>query len=318
MYRAIPGQETMLAVVPLFHVYGMTVCMNFCMALGGKLVLIPRFDILTLLKTIHSEKPTLFPGAPTMYIALNNHPLTSTKYSLSSIRCCISGSAPLPSEVQNKFEALSGGRVVEGYGLSECSPVAHANPIWEKGKSGSIGLPWPNTDCRIVDTDTGDEMPVGEVGELEISGPQVMKGYWNRPEETAKVLNNGWLRTGDMGYMDADGYFYIVDRKKDMIIAGGYKIFPREVEDVLFEHPSVLEASVIGIPDDYRGESVKAYIILKDGHSVSEQELDQYCRSKLASYKVPRVYEFRTELPKSMIGKVIRRVLKEEHISNNK
>ncbi len=318
MYRAIPGQETMLAVVPLFHVYGMTVCMNFCMALGGKLVLIPRFDILTLLKTIHSEKPTLFPGAPTMYIALNNHPLTSTKYSLSSIRCCISGSAPLPSEVQNKFESLSGGRLVEGYGLSECSPVAHANPIWEKGKSGSIGLPWPNTDCRIVDTDTGDEMPVGEVGELEISGPQVMKGYWNRPEETAKVLNNGWLRTGDMGYMDADGYFYIVDRKKDMIIAGGYKIFPREVEDVLFEHPSVLEASVIGIPDDYRGESVKAYIILKEGHSVSEQELDQYCRSKLASYKIPRVYEFRTELPKSMIGKVIRRVLKEEHISNNK
>jgi long-chain acyl-CoA synthetase len=316
MYRAVPGKETMLAVVPLFHVYGMTVCMNYSIAIGAKLVLIPRFDILTLLKTIHSEKPTFFPGAPTMYIALNNHPLTSVKYNLSSIRCCISGSAPLPSEVQNTFEALSSGRLVEGYGLSECSPITHVNPIWEKGKSGSIGLPWPNTDCRVVDSDSGVEMPVGEIGELEISGPQVMKGYWNRPEETAAVLKEGWLRTGDMGYMDEDGYFYIVDRKKDMIIAGGYKIFPREVEDVLFEHPSVLEAAVIGIPDDYRGESVKAYIIPKDGQSVTDEELDYYCRTKLASYKVPRVYEFRTELPKSMIGKVIRRVLKEEHNRN--
>ncbi|WP_127579329.1 long-chain-fatty-acid--CoA ligase [Paenibacillus koleovorans] len=313
MYRAALGKETVLAAVPMFHVYGMTVCLNFAMAVGGKLVLLPRFEIDTLLKTIHAEKPTIFPGAPTMYIAINHHPQTAKKFDISSIQCCISGSAPLPLEVQQRFQSLSGGRLVEGYGLSECSPVTHANPIWERSKIGSIGLPWPGTDCRIADPDTGAILPVGEVGEMEIKGPQVMKGYWNRPEETAEVLRDGWLRTGDMGYMDEDGYFYIVDRKKDLIIAGGYKIFPRELEEVLFDHPSVLEATVIGVPDDYRGETVKAYVVLKPELTVTEEELNTYCRSKLAAYKVPRYYEFREELPKSMVGKVLRRVLQEQH-----
>lgn len=318
MYKTEYGQETMMAAVPLFHVYGMTVCMNFSIASGARISLLPRFEIEPLLRTIHAEKPTIFPGAPTMYIAINHHPLTAVKYDLSSVRCCISGSAPLPAEVQQRFEAITGGRLVEGYGLSECSPVTHLNPIWEKRKTGSIGLPWPSTDCRIIDPDTGEEQPVGAVGELEVSGPQVMKGYWNRSAETAEVLRDGWLRTGDMAYMDEEGYFYIVDRKKDMIIAGGYKIFPREVEDVLYEHPTVQEAAVIGIADNYRGESVKAYIVTKANVSVTEEELDRYCRSKLAAYKVPRVYEFREDLPKSMIGKVLRRVLQEQHRSAEK
>ncbi|MFK7691839.1 long-chain-fatty-acid--CoA ligase [Paenibacillus sp. HJGM_3] len=313
LYRMGPGQETVMAAVPLFHVYGMTVCMNFSVAVGGKLALIPRFEVDTLLQTIHKEKPTIFPGAPTMYIALNHHPKAAVKYQLTSVRCCISGSAPLPAEVQQQFEALSGGRLVEGYGLSECSPVTHANPIWEKRKTGSIGIPWPSTDCRIVDPETGEELAAGEVGEMEIRGPQVMKGYWNRPQETEAVLREGWLRTGDMASMDEEGYFYIVDRKKDMINAGGFKVFPREVEEVLFEHPSVLEAAVIGIPDEYRGESVKAYVVAKPGTTLTEEELDVYCRSKLAAYKVPRKYEFRETLPKSMVGKVLRRLLHEEH-----
>lgn len=200
---------------------------------------------------------------------------------------------------------------MEGYGLTEASPVTHSNPIYGLRKVGSIGVPWPDTDARIVDEE-GNDVPVGEVGELIIRGPQVMKGYWNRPEETANTLRDGWLYTGDMAKMDEDGYFYIVDRKKDMIIAGGFNIYPREVEDVLFEHPAVKEAAVVGVPDPYRGETVKAFIVLKDGHTVTEAELDKFCRENLAAYKVPRIYEFRTELPKTMVGKVLRRQLQEE------
>ncbi|MDF2721338.1 MAG: lcfA2 [Paenibacillus sp.] len=311
LYKTEEGGEIVLAAVPLFHVYGMTVCMNFGLSIGATLVLVPKFEIEMLLKTIHKTKPTIFPGAPTMYIAINNHPLSAVKYEVSSIRCCISGSAPLPLEVQQQFEQLTGGRLVEGYGLSECAPVTHANPIWEEGKTGSIGLPWPDTDCKIVD-ENGEEVARGQIGELLIRGPQVMKGYWNKPEETAQVLQEGWLRTGDMAYADEDGFFYIVDRKKDMIIAGGYNIFPREVEEVLFEHPEVLEAAIIGVPDDYRGETVKAFIVRKSGSAVTESELDVHCRTKLAAYKVPRIYEFREALPKSMIGKVLRRELREE------
>ncbi|MDF2657529.1 MAG: lcfA-2 [Paenibacillus sp.] len=312
MYKVDAGQEIMLAAVPLFHVYGMTVCMNFGLSIGANIVLVPKFEVENLLKTIHREKPTIFPGAPTMYIAINHHPDSAVKYKLSSIRCCISGSAPLPLEVQQQFEKLTGGRLVEGYGLSECSPVTHANPIWERRKTGSIGLPWPDTDCKIVDMDTGETLPPNQIGELLLKGPQVMKGYWNKPEETAVTVGDGWLRTGDMAYMDEEGYFYIVDRKKDLIIAGGFNIFPREVEEVLFEHPDVLEAAVIGVPDEYRGETVKAFIVCKPGVQVSESELDSYCRLKLAAYKVPRIYEFRDSLPKSMIGKVLRRELREE------
>jgi len=304
-------QQRVLAVLPFFHVYGMTVVMNLCIATGALMILLPRFDVKEVLETIQKEKPTQFPGAPTMYIGLLNHPDVN-KYDLSSVNICLSGSAPLAPEVQKQFETLSnGGLLVEGYGLTEASPVTHSNPINGLRKVGSIGIPWPDTDARIVDEE-GNDVPVGEVGELIIRGPQVMKGYWNHPDETAKTLRDGWLYTGDMARMDEDGYFYIVDRKKDMIIAGGFNIYPREVEDVLFEHPAVKEAAVVGVPDPYRGETVKAFIVLKEGKTVTEEELDQHCRANLAAYKVPRIYEFRDELPKTMVGKVLRRQLQEE------
>src|SRR5690606_9874868 len=259
-----------------------------------------------------SQKVTLFPGAPTMYIGLLNHP-DLTKYDLSSIDCCISGSAPLPVEVQEQFEKITGGKLVEGYGLTESSPVTHANLLWDGERiKGSIGIPWPDTDAQIFSLETGEPLPPGEIGELAVKGPQVMKGYWNRPEETEHTLRDGWLFTVDMAYMDEEGYFYIVDRKKDMIIASGFNIYPREVEEVLFEHPAIKEAAVVGVPDPYRGETVKAFIVLKDGASVTEKELDEFCRKHLAAYKVPRLYEFREELPKTMVGKVLRRKLVEE------
>jgi len=246
-----------------------------------------------------------------MYIALINHPELKN-HDLSSIEACVSGSAPLPIEVKNKFEELTNGKLVEGYGLTEASPVTHSNPIWGKSITGSIGLPWPDTDCRIVDTATGEELAQGEVGEVAVKGPQVMRGYWNRPEETAAVLRDGWLLTGDMGYMDENGYFYIVDRKKDMIIAGGYNIYPREVEEVLFEHPAIQEAAVIGVPDPYRGETVKAFVVFKEGQTATVEELDEHCRKRLAAYKIPRQYEVRSTLPKTIVGKVLRRQLQDE------
>jgi len=311
LYKMQTGQEVILGAIPLFHVYGMTTVMNLGILLAAQIILVPRFDVKQILELIDTCKPTCFPGAPTMYIGLINHPELK-KYDLSSIRACVSGSAPLPLEVQETFEKLTGGRLVEGYGLTETSPVTHSNPIWGHRINGSIGLPWPDTDCQIVDTATGEPLPQGEVGELAVKGPQVMLGYWNRPEDTAAVLKDGWLLTGDMGYMDENGYFYIVDRKKDMIIAGGYNVYPREVEEVLFSHPAVMEAAVIGIPDPYRGETVKAFVVCKKDQQVSETELDAFCRQKLASYKVPRHYEFRQELPKTMVGKVLKRQLQEE------
>lgn len=311
LYRAQRGKDSILGALPFFHVYGMTTVMNFAVRLAATMILVPKFDRDLILKLIQKYRPTFFPGAPTMYVGLINHPKIK-QYDISSIDACLSGSAPLPLEVQEKFEQLTGGLLVEGYGLTETSPVTHANLIWDRVKSGTIGLPWPDTDARIVDPETKKVLPPGEVGELQIKGPQVMKGYWNRPEETARVLQDGWLNTGDLAKMDEDGYFYIVDRKKDMIIAGGFNIYPREVEEVLFEHPAILEAAVVGVPHEYRGETVKAYIVLKEGQSVTEEELDQFCRERLASYKVPRIYEFRKELPKSTVGKVLKRVLIEE------
>ncbi|TCS83770.1 long-chain-fatty-acid--CoA ligase [Tepidibacillus fermentans] len=311
LYRAKKGQERILGVLPFFHVFGMTSVMNLSIHLASTMILIPRFKAEEILQTIQKEKPTFFPGAPTMYIAILNHPNVK-QYDLSSIEACISGSAPLPLEVQDKFEKLTGARLVEGYGLTETSPVTHANPIWEKRKIGSIGIPWPDTEAKIVDPVTGEDVELGGIGELAIKSPVVMKGYWNRPEETAKVLVNGWLLTGDMATMDDEGYFYIVDRKKDMIIAGGYNIYPREVEEVLYEHEAVQEAVVVGIPDPYRGETVKAFIVLKEGAKTNEKELDAFCRERLAAYKVPKAYEFRTELPKTMVGKILRRTLVEE------
>jgi len=311
IYKAEDGKERFLAALPLFHVFGLTVLMNLSVYKAGELVLLPRFETAQVLKTIKNRRPTLFPGAPTMYVALLNHP-EAGRMDLSSIEVCISGSAPLPLEVQQRFEALTGGRLIEGYGLTEASPVTHANPIWGKRKIGTIGLPFPDTDCLVVDPETGEPLPPGRIGELAIRGPQVMKGYWNRPEETAKALRDGWLYTGDLATMDEDGYFAIVDRIKDVIIAGGFNIYPREVEEVLYEHPGVREAAVIGIRDAYRGETVKAYIVPKDGATLAEEELNRWCRERLAPFKVPHVYEFRSDLPKTIIGKVLKRKLHEE------
>lgn len=317
LYKTTPGEEIVLAVLPFFHVYGMTTVMNFAVKQASKLILMPKFNAEDVLKVIDKQKPTLFPGAPTIYIGLINHP-DINKYDLSSIRACISGSAALPKEVQDKFEKITGGRLVEGYGLTETSPVTHANPVWENRINGSIGLPWPNTDARIVSLETREEVPLGEVGEIAVKGPQVMSGYWNNPEETDNVLKDGWFFTGDMGYMDEKGYFYVVDRKKDLIIAGGYNIYPREVEEVLYEHEAIQEAVVVGVPDPYRGETVKAFIVLKEGHQVTEEELNTFCREQLAAFKVPRKYEFRDELPKTIVGKILKRQLLEEEFEKQK
>ncbi|WP_054948885.1 AMP-binding protein [Numidum massiliense] len=316
-YKAQPGKERFLAVLPFFHVYGMTTTMNLAVILAAELILLPRFEVTEVLKTINKLKPTFFPGVPTMYIGLLNHPELQN-YDIGSIEACLSGAAPLPLEVQQKFEQLTGGSLVEGYGLTEASPVTHANPIWGKRKSGSIGLPLPNTECQVIDLETGEALSQGEVGELAVRGPQVMAGYWQRPDENAIVLKDGWLLTGDMARMDEDGYFYIVDRKKDMILAGGFNIYPREIEEVLYEHEAVKEAVVAGVPDPYRGETIKAYIVLKEGKNVSAQQFETYCRERLAAYKVPRLYEFRQELPKTLVGKILRRALVEEEIKKEK
>lgn len=306
------GQEKMLCALPFFHVYGMTVAMNIGIALAAELIILPKFEVKTALETIKKYQPSFFPGAPTMYVAINNYPNVS-RYNISSIRSCISGSAPLPLEVQETFERLTGGRLVEGYGLSETSPVTHCNPLIDSlRRNGTIGLPLPDTEVKIVDPATLEELPPGSIGELAVRGPQVMLGYWNRPEATATSLKDGWLYTGDMAQMSEDGYFTIVDRKKDIIIAGGFNIYPREVEEVLYQHPAVQEVAVTGVPDDYRGETVKAYLVLKPGQEASAEEIIKFSRTKLAAYKVPRQIEFRTELPKTMVGKVLKRQLQEQ------
>ena len=272
-----------------------------------------------MLKSITKHKPTLYPGVPAMYVAINNHPELS-KYDVSSIKACLSGAAGLPPEVQQRFQELTGARLVEGYGLSEASPVTHANPVFGENRVGTIGLPWPDTEVRIVDAETGESsLGVGEAGELCIRGPQVMKGYWQMPTETANALRvhpeggDPWLHTGDIAVMDADGYFQIVDRKKDMVLgAGGYNIYPREVEDALYEHPKVLEAAAVGLPVAGKGERVKVYIVLKEGQTATEEEIIAFCKENLAPYKVPKFVEFRDDLPKTTVGKILRRVLLEE------
>ncbi|MBV6685417.1 AMP-binding protein [Bacillus sp. JRC01] len=312
LYKCQKGEERVLGILPFFHVYGMTAVMVLSIMQGYTLILLPKFDATTTLKTIQKQKPTLFPGAPTIYIGLLNHP-DLKKYDLSSIDSCISGSASLPVEVQQQFEAITGGKLVEGYGLTESSPVTHSNFLWDKERvKGSIGVPWPNTDSVILSMETGEPLPPNEIGEIAVKGPQVMKGYWNRPEETEQTLKDGWLLTGDVGYMDERGYFFVVDRKKDMIIAGGFNIYPREIEEVLYEHPAIQEVVAAGVPDAYRGETVKAYVVLKEGASLTEEELNVYARKYLAAYKVPRIYEFRKELPKTAVGKILRRALVEE------
>ncbi|WP_336059163.1 long-chain-fatty-acid--CoA ligase [Peribacillus frigoritolerans] len=306
------GKERVLGVSPLFHVYGMTSGMNLTFYNGGELILVSRFQVTEIVDIITNLKPTIFPGVPTMYIALLQY-YQSHPFDLHTLTSCVSGSSPLPLHVLSRFNELSGTKIAEGYGLSEASPVTHRNPVSGLQKPGSIGIPIQNTDAAIIDSITGEPaLLVDTPGELVIKGPQVMKGYWNRPDETEKTFKNGWLLTGDLGYMDEQGFFYVVERKKDTIIAGGFNIYPREVEEVLYEHEAIQEVVVAGIPDPYRGETVKAYVVLKKNAKVTEEELNEFARKNLASYKVPRSYEFRDELPKTTIGKILRRVLIEE------
>jgi len=314
------GEEAIVSILPFFHSYGLSAIMNVAIARAMKLILLPRFELEMALKAIHKEKATLFPGVPRIYIAINESEETK-KYDLSSIRACFSGAAPLPVAVAEKFEGITGGRLVEGYGLTETSPVTHINPIYGKRKFGSIGLPIPDTDCKIVDLDDPEkEVGPGQEGELCIAGPQVMKGYWNRPEDTAdmiRVHKDGirWLHTGDIATVDEEGYFSIVDRKKDMIIVSGFNVYPTEVEQVLYRHPKIKQACVVGIPDDKTGEAVKAFVVLKEGEAATEQEVLEWSRDEkhgLTGYRAPKHVEFREELPTTMVGKVLRRVLLDE------
>ena len=311
------GEDTFLLVIPFFHIYGFTVGMIGGVWHGVRQVLIPKYDVEALLVAIRDYAPTYFPAVPTIYISLLNHP-RAKEYRLDRVRVFNSGSAPLPVEVIEQFERLTGGTLCEGYGLSEASPVTHTTASLARRKPGSIGLPLPDTDVKIVDLETGErEVAVGEEGELCIAGPQVMMGYWNQPRETAIALRKDdggriWLYTGDVARMDEDGYFYIVQRKKDMIIVSGFNVYPTEVEGVLYMHPAVKEAAVIGVPDSYRGESVKACIVLKQGAKASAEELKAYCEHELAEFKVPRLIEIRESLPKTAVGKILHRVLREE------
>jgi long-chain acyl-CoA synthetase len=316
--KAEDGKEKILGALPFFHVYGMTVAMLFAVKTGSELVITPNpRETSLMLDIIQNQRITLYPGVPNSYIGIINHPKVK-EYNLRSVKACLSGGAALPVEVAQKFKEITGGNLCEGFGMTELSPVATANPIFGQSRAGSIGLPICNTDVRIVSLAPDANgvyapMKVGEEGEIVVRGPQVMKGYWGRPDETANTIDpDGWLHTGDIAKMDDDGYFYIVDRKKDLIIASGYNIVPREVEEVLFMHPKVQEAAVAGVPDAKRGETVKAFVILKEGQQATVEEIRDFCKENLAPYKVPTAVEFRKELPKSQIGKVLRRLLVEE------
>ncbi len=300
------GEEVTLTATPLYHVYAMTSGMNLSIYIGATNIIVPKFDVNDVLRIIREDQPTFFPGVPTMYNAFVNHPDVK-EYGLNCFKFCSSGSAPLPIEVINRFEEITGAVIGEGFGMSETSPSTHRNPPFGERKIGSIGIPFPGTDCQIVDGD-GNELPPKSVGELAIKGPQVMKGYWNKPEETSKSLKNGWLLTGDLATMDKDGYFYIVGRKKEMIITGGFNVYPQEIESVLYEHPSVKEAAVIGVPHEYSGERVKAFVVVKDS-SISEGELVAYCYEHLTKYKVPKQIEIRDSLPRNTVGKLLKRLL---------
>ena len=303
-------QQGILTALPLFHTYAMTTCLNIGVMMSAALILIPNpRDLEHVLKSIDRHKPSFFPGVPTMYVAINNYPGLG-RYSLGSLKVCTSAAAGLPVEVQRTFQKLTGARLVEAYGLSEAAPAVTCNPLYGDNRIGTIGVPWPDTECRIVDLETGQgDLPPGTAGELVVRGPQVMKGYWNQPEETRLALRDGWLYTGDIATRDADGYFQIVDRKKDMIIVGGFNVYPREVEEVLFAHPKVLEAAVAGVPDPHSIERVKAYVVLKPGQTATEEEIIEFCRTRLTGYKRPALVEFRGSLPKTMVGKTLRRQL---------
>jgi len=303
------GRETFLSVIPLTHSYGMTSAMNIPIAVGATMVLLPVFQLEQALQHIQKYKPTIFPGVPSIYMAINHAPNVRS-FGLSSIKACISGAAPLPVEVQEAFEKLTHGRLVEGYGLTEAAPVTHANPLEGVRKVGSIGIPIPNTDAKIVDLITEEDLPVGKIGELLVKGPQVMRGYWSL--EGQEALKDGWLYTGDVAVMDADGYFQIISRKRDTIMAGDYSVYPRDVEEVLYENSKVMEAAVVGVAGEPGGQKVKAFVVPRPGTNLSKQELLDLCRQRLDEYAVPWEIEFREELPKSFVGKVLRRLLVEE------
>ncbi len=311
-----PGRDVLMGALPLFHSFGLTCVMNIGVHLGAALVLVPNpRDLPAVLKAADKHRPTIFCGVPTMYAAINNYK-DLNKYDLKSVKYCTSGAAPLPEEVQVTFERTTGGKLVEGYGLTEtCSPT-HVNPMEGTRKIGTIGVPVPNTLSKIVDPATGADLPVGEIGEIAINSPQVMAGYWNRPEETGHVmLPGGYFLTGDLGTMDEDGFFRVMDRKKDMFIVGGFNVYPREIEEVLYQHPKVLEAAVVGIPDVKRGENIKAFVVLKSGEAATEEEIITFCREQLTRYKVPRQVVFRDSLPKTMVGKILRRALRDEEMA---
>jgi long-chain acyl-CoA synthetase len=304
--------EIFIGALPFFHVFGMSTTLNLTVLKAWTCVLLTRPTPETLFDVIQKYRPTVGALVPTMFIGLLNHP-DFDKLDLTCLKRIVSGSAPLPNEVFREFNRRSGAQISEGFGMTEASPVTHANPFDGKQKMGSIGLPYPDTEVRIVDLENGmKDMPVGESGELIIKGPQVMKGYWKKPEETANTLRNGWLYTGDIAKMDEEGYFYIVDRKKDMILSGGYNVYPRDIDEVLFTHPKVMEACAIGVPHPARGEQIKAFVVLKEGEIATEQEIIEYCATKLAKYKLPTMVEFRKELPKSNVGKILRKILREE------
>lgn len=316
-----PGKEVVLMGIPLFHVYGMVAGMNFAMANGASMVMVPNArDLKDVLDNISKYKATIFPGVPTLYNAINNHPdVKAGKYNLSSIKACISGSAPLMRETKEEFERLTGGKVFEGFGMSEAPTAVTCNPLEGVNKTGSIGMPLPDVDIKIISLDDGEtELTQGEIGEIIVNGPQVMKGYHNMPTETTNSLREMkdgrvWLYTGDIARMDEDGYFYIVDRKKELIKPGGFQVWPREVEEAIMDHPKVLEVGVGGIPDPQRGETVKAWVVVKPGETLTEAELKAFCKEHLAPYKVPTHYEFRAELPKTTVGKILRRELVRQH-----
>ena len=305
------GEEVMMGVLPIFHVFAMTVVMNFSVHAGAKMILLPRFELETALKIIHKKRPTFFPAVPTIYIAINNHPgVASRKYDLTSMKYCLAGGDTLPRDVQEKFESLSGCRLLEGYGLSETSPVALCNPPTGTSRAGSLGLPTPGTIVEITDVDNPSTvLPQGKTGEICITGPQVMRGYWNREEETAAALLDGRFHTGDVGYMDEDGYTYLIDRLKEIIFAGGYNIYPRHVEEAIYRHPAIEEVIVAGIEDAYRQQTVKAFVKLRAGQSLDAEGLTAFLKDKLSAIEMPKQIEFRDELPKTLIGKLSKKEL---------
>lgn len=310
-----PGEETVLVAIPAYHVYGMVLGMNLAVKMGARMVLVANpTDLDSLLAAIEKYQATVFPGVPNLYAAINHYPpVLEGKYDLSSIKACISGSATLPLRVKREFEALTHGHLVEGYGLSEAPTATHCNPVLGENKAGSIGLPLPNVSCKVVDMETGTrEMPVGEIGELIVRSPQVMAGYHHNEAETAMVLREGWLFTGDIVRMDEDGYFYIVDRKKDVIKVGGFQVWPNEIEAVIGQHPKVREVAASGIVDENGAEFAKAWIVLREGETSTQEEIQAYCDRYLTSYKIPKAVEFVQSLPKTRVGKVLRRVLASE------